>query len=464
MKLRILAALAGAASILAACCGSNDLIKTKVPARPAGQESMVGYAAPAIDTVRVGFVGTGMRGSSAVKRFTTLPWCKVAAIAEVDSVNLDKALGRLHEAKPECDPAIYFGEVAYKDLCASDDVDLVYICTDWNHHVPVALEALACGKHVAIEVPSAMSLQDCWDLVNASEKMRRHCIILENCCYDFFELASIELARQGLLGDIVHAEGAYIHELGEYWDRYWDTWRLKYNMTHKGDVYPTHGLGPVAQALGINRGDRFTSLVAMQTASFNGKKFAEQLYGEPCPDFANGDLTCTLLGTEKGRTVLIEHDVMNPRPYNRMFQLVGTEGFVNKYPAQQVFLNQWLSDSLELGHKVKGHAEYPKQVVDTLFARYRHPVLNDELEAAARADGGHGGMDFIMDYRMLYCLHYGLPVDMDVYDLATWCCLAELGSISMDNGCRAVEVPDFTRGEWQKRDGMTYAFSDGSFR
>ena len=461
----VLAAFA-AAAFVSCCSESTSVIRTQTPERPAGQEDMIGYAAPAIDTVRVGFVGVGARGKDAVRRFHEVPWSKVAAICEVTQDRADSALSYLGRAveNPQS-PRVYVGPEAYRELCASPDIDLVYICTDWLHHVPVALCAMENGKHAAIEVPSALTLQDCWDLVNASERTRKHCVILENCCYDFFELSALELARQGLLGEIVHAEGAYHHNLDPYWDKYKDDWRLQYNAAHKGDLYPTHGLGPVAQVLGINRGDRFTTLVAMETAAIAGPQTYKRLRGKECDSFQNGDLTCTLLRTERERSVLIEHDVLTPRPYNRMYQLVGTKGYAAKYPVQQIFLAQEVSDSIGLGYDTRGgHREYPKEYVDKLREMYPHPVLDAELEEAAKRVGGHGGMDYIMDYRLIYCLHYGLPVDMDVYDLASWCCLAELGSISIKAGCAPVEVPDFTRGGYLKRQGMKYAFRDGSFR
>ena len=271
---------------------------------------------------------------------------------------------------------------------------------------------------------------------------------------------SLQLAQQGALGEVLHAEGSYHHNLDFYWNQYWEDWRLQFNATHRGDLYPTHGLGPVAQALDINRGDRFTSLVAMDTKSVNGKEILRTWRGVENPEFKNGDLVCTLLRTEKEKTVLIEHDVMTPRPYNRMYQLVGTKGYAAKYPVEQLTLGQDVLDALGVDYSITdAHASLPADVIQQMYAKVQIPILNDELRAKAKEVGGHGGMDWIMDYRLAYCLHYGLPVDMDVYDLASWCCLSELGTISMEHGCRAVEVPDFTRGHWQERPGFSYAFA-----
>lgn len=458
-NLRGAAALFLSLAIFGGCCNGSGLLKTKVPAMPAGQQTMVGYADDPIDTVRVAIVGLGDRGSWAVKRYTQVPWTRTVAVCDAEADRAEASAKWLVDHGYPA-PAVYSGPEAYKELCLRDDIDLVYVCTDWAHHVPVALCAMEHGKHVAVEVPSANSLKECWDLVNTSERTRRHCVILENCCYDFFEMMSLQLAQQGALGEVLHAEGSYHHNLDFYWNQYWEDWRLQFNAIHRGDLYPTHGLGPVAQALDINRGDRFTSLVAMDTKSVNGKEILRTWRGVENPEFKNGDLVCTLLRTEKEKTVLIEHDVMTPRPYNRMYQLVGTKGYAAKYPVEQLTLGQDVLDALGVDYSITdAHASLPADVIQQMYAKVQIPILNDELRAKAKEVGGHGGMDWIMDYRLAYCLHYGLPVDMDVYDLASWCCLSELGTISMEHGCRAVEVPDFTRGHWQERPGFSYAFA-----
>lgn len=450
---------------MASCCDKGPkVLRTEIPARPAGQEDVVGLTAPALDTVRVGIVGLGMRGSDAVIRYTYVPWTKINAICDYE-VDRTKASADALQKRGLPRPAEYSGEEGYKELCEREDIDLVYICTDWIHHTPIALYAMEHGKHVAIEVPSATTLKECWDLVNTSERTRRHCMILENCCYDFFELSALEMTRRGYLGEVIHAEGSYHHCLEEFWPAYWHNWRLDFNSKRKGDLYPTHGLGPVAQALNINRGDKFRTLVAMESPAINGNEQVKKNLGTECTDFRSGDEICTLLSTEKGKTILIEHDVLTPRPYNRMYQLVGTKGYAAKYPVSQVVLPQAALDTLGVDYKTPSiHSTLPSEVLDEVRSKCSNPILTEELEALAKEVGGHGGMDFIMDYRLAYCLHYGLPLDMTVYDLASWCCLAELGEISIENGNAPVEVPDFTRGAWMKQDGFKYAFADGSFR
>ena len=453
-KLIALLALAGA---LASCCPKQTVIKTEVPPRPAGQEDMLQFAAEPIEDVGIGVVGLGDRGTGAVYRLSYVPGSHIAAICDVEPDRVERSANLL--AARGMTAKKYSGdEEVFKQLCEDPDVDLVYICTDWVHHVPVALYAMEHGKHVALEVPSAETLQACWDLVNTSERTRKHCMILENCCYDFFELTALTMAQQGVFGDIIHAEGAYHHNLDPYWSGYWHNWRLDFNQKHRGDLYPTHGFGPVCQVLNIHRGDRLTTLVAMDTDPFNGPKHVAARTGEPCTDFQNGDVTMTMLRTQKGKTILIEHDVMTPRPYDRMYQLVGTDGYAAKYPIGQVCLRSEGAEHVD--YENLGYEQvYSGEALDNLFAQYRNPILTPELEATAKTVGGHGGMDFIMDYRLIYCLNNGLPLDMDVYDLAEWCCVTELSRISLENGCAPVEVPDFTRGGWDKIKGFSYAFA-----
>ena len=462
MKLKNLAA--ALMLVLAASCSNPEksgIIKVETPARPAGQENVLGLTVPAMDTVRVGFVGLGMRGSDAVARYTYVPGVKIVAVCDVEADRVEDAQKTLEErAFPKA--AGYSGSTeAYKELCDRDDIDLVYICTDWKHHVPVALYAMEHGKNVAVEVPAAASLEDIWALINMSEKTRKHCMMLENCCYDFFELTTLTMAQKGLLGEIIHGEGAYHHNLDPFWNAYWNDWRLDFNQTHKGDVYPTHGLGPVCQVMNIHRGDRFKTLVAMETKTVNGPKHVEAKTGEKCEDFQNGDLTMTMITTENGKTILVEHDVMTPRPYNRMYQIVGSDGYVGKYPVQQVCLREEAEEGASADYQRLGReVVYTGDKLNALMEENRNPILTPELEALAKEVGGHGGMDFIMDYRLIYCLRNGLPLDMDVYDMAEWCCLTELGKISMENGNAPVEVPDFTRGAWNQINGFSYAFAE----
>ena len=451
---------------------NNGRVTTHVPERQSGQLPALGLRTSKLPVVRVGFVGLGMRGSDAVERWTHIPGIQVVALCDYEVQRANACQQALAKASmPRA--AVYHGEKGYEELCARNDLDLVYIATDWVHHFPVARCALEHGKHVAVEVPSAMNLHEIWALIDLVEQKRLHCMILENCCYDFFELNSLSMAQQGVFGEVIYAQGAYRHELSPYWDKYWNgdpndrlQWRLRYNKDHRGDVYPTHGLGPIAQVMNIHRGDRMETLVAMDTRSFNGRQLVKDRTGEDV-EFRNGDHTTTLIRTAQGKVLEIHHNVMTPQPYNRMYQLTGTEGFANKYPREGYAVQgRWLETAEKHAEaaesqkydQLTGHSYLTEEQNRMLVERFTSPLVT-RYEKKAKEVGGHGGMDFIMDSRLVYCLQNGLPLDMDIYDLAEWCCFAELGAISMDNGNLPVEVPDFTRGHWQEQQGYRHAFA-----
>ena len=435
-------------------------IKVETPARPAGQEDVIQLVTPKIDTVRVGFIGLAMRGPGAVVRWTHIPGTKIVALCDLLPERVEKSQEILKNAGlPEA--ASYSGsEEAWKQLCERDDIDLVYIATDWKHHAAMGVYAMEHGKHVAIEVPAAMTLDEIWQLINTSEKTRKHCMQLENCVYDFFELTSLNMAQQGVFGEVLHVEGSYIHNLEDFWPEYWNNWRMDYNHLHRGDVYATHGMGPACQVLNIHRGDRMKTLVSMDTKAVNGPAYIKKQTGEEVTDFQNGDQTSTLIRTENGKTMLIQHNVMTPRPYSRMYQIVGADGYASKYPIEEYCLRPSQVDSKDVPNheNLNAHGSVPENVKKALMDKYKDPI-HIELEETAKKVGGHGGMDFIMDYRLAYCLQNGLPLDMDVYDLAEWCCMAELTRLSIENNSAPVEVPDFTRGGWNKVQGYRHAFA-----
>ena len=434
----------------------NGMIHFAEPERAEGQTSMLGFAAEPIDTVRVGIIGIGQRGRGPLKRMSFIEGVKIVAICDRHQENLDKGQARLEKyGLPRADE--YVGDEAWKELCQREDINLIYITTPWSLHTPMAVYAMEHGKHVAIEVPAATSVAECWQLVDTSERTRRHCMMLENCIYDHFELTTLNMAQQGLFGEIIHVEGGYIHSLDKFWHLFDDNWRLKHNQSHDGDVYATHGLGPICYALNIHRGDRMTHLVAMDTNSWKGQELAKESLGTE--EFANGDHTSTLIRTHKGKTIGLQHNVYNPRPYSRQYQLTGTKGFANKYPTPGIALeHESMADSgVVPNHEdLSSHKFLPQEAYDALIEKYRHPIQKELIEYALKV-GGHGGMDFIMDYRLIYCLRNGLPLDQDVYDAAEWSCIGELSAASIQNNSMPVVFPDFTRGEWNKLKGHTFA-------
>ena len=440
---------------------SCEPLKTEVPTRPAGQKDVLGLTTPKMETVRVGFIGLGMRGPGAVRRFTHIPGVEIVALCDLYPDRVDKTQKILENAGLPAAAGYSGEEESWKELCDRDDIDLVYIATDWKRHADMMIYAMEQGKHVACEVPAAMTMEEIWAVIETAERTQKHCMQLENCVYDFFELTTLNMAQQGVFGEVLYAEGAYIHQLEDFWDAYESDWRLEYNKNHRGDIYATHGMGPACQLLDIHRGDKMNYLVSVDSKPVSIPNYIREVRGEDPGDFKNGQNTTTLIKTEKGKTIQIQHDVASPRPYSRMYQLTGTKGFANKYPVQGYAIqgSQLDSDVTPNHEDLNAHSFVSEEVKEALMEKYKHPI-HIELEEKAKQVGGHGGMDFIMDYRLIYCLQNGLPLDMDVYDLAEWCCLAPLTALSLENNSAPVIIPDFTRGGWDKIDGYRHAFAE----
>ena len=435
-------------------------IQTVIPARPAGQKHVLGLTTPKMDVVRVGFIGLGMRGPGAVDRFTHIPGVEIKALCDLYPERVENSQ-RILEKNGKPRATAYSGsEDAWKAMCERDDIDLIYIVTDWKRHAPMTLYAMEHGKHVAVEVPAAMTLEDIWAVVNTAERTQKHCMMLENCVYDFFELTTLNMLQKGVFGEPLYAEGAYIHQLEDFWEAYEGDWRMAFNKHNRGDIYATHGMGPACQALDIHRGDKMNYLVAMDSKPVSIPAFLEKKRGEKVTDFQNGQLTMTMIRTEKGKTIQIQHDVATPRPYSRLYNVAGTKGYATKYPTQGYAVQgDQIDSSIAPNHEnLNAHSFVSAEVRNALMNQYKHPI-HVELEETAKKVGGHGGMDFIMDYRLVYCLRNGLPLDMDVYDLAEWSCLAPLTKISLENNSAPVAIPDFTRGHWNDVQGFRHAFA-----
>ncbi len=427
------------------------------PPRPAGQTDVLELRTPPIDTVRIGFIGLGNRGSAAVRRYTYIKGAKIKAICDLEQWKIDRAQKTLTDAGlPKADE--YTGNDGWKKLCERDDIDLVYIVTDWSHHTPMAVYAMEHGKHAVSEVPAALTIDECWQLVNTSEKTRKHFMQLENCVYDYFEMAEHRMAEEGLFGEVVHVEGAYIHDLrahnfetDEHKGGYWNMWRLEQNAKRNGNLYPTHGFGPLCHILNIHRGDKMDYVVSLSTNQFGMTEYAKKKFGEDSKfakrEYKEGDMNTSLIRTAKGKSILIQHDVASPRPYSRIQLVSGTKGYACKYPIQQVVLDE----EAHSGH----HKALSEEELKELLKKYEHPIIK-EIGEEAKKVGGHGGMDFIMDYRLIYCLRNGLPLDQDVYDAAEWSALAELSEKSVANHGMPIKYPDFTRGAWKKLNKVTY--------
>ena len=411
--------------------------------RPLGQNSVIDLKKSPISQVKVAMLGLGNRGTGQTKLVNALypNKAKITAICDIREKQVDKTLANLKEKGQS--PATYSGsETAWQEMVQRDDIDLVIICTPWKDHVPMALYCMEQGKHVAVEVPAAWTLEECWALVNKAEEKQLNCMMLENVCYGDEELWVLNMVQQGVFGTLTYGEAAYIHNLREslFGDQhYYDNWRMKANIEQDGNLYPTHGLGPVAQYMDVNRGDKFEKLVSMSSREASLSEMAQTVpkdnpfYGQV--NIAHGDMNNTLIKTAQGRTILVQHDVVTPRPYNRINALAGTKAYHEGYPSRLSIAgmgHNWLDET--------NYQEYRE--------KYRHPIWA-KLEEGIKEHGGHGGMDFVQIYRLIDCLNNGWPLDMDVYDAAAWSCLIPLTKLSIELGNIPIQVPDFTRGGWQ---------------
>jgi predicted dehydrogenase len=397
------------------------------------------FAAPPMDLVRIAYVGIGGMGSAHVRNLLRIPGCRITAVCDVNPERTAWAVKAITEAGHPA-PAVYEkGPRDFERLCAEEDLDLVYNATPWEWHVPICLAAMRHGKHAAVEVPAAMTVDDCWALVESAEKHQRHCVMMENCNYGRMEMLAFNLVRHGLFGEILHGEGGYLHDLRDikFSTRGEGLWRRAWSQKLNGNLYPTHGLGPIANCMDINRGDRFDYLVSMSGPSRGLPNWAAEHYPPDAPQrrekFALGDVNVTLVKTAKGRTIYVSHDTNLPRPYSRIHLVQGTKGLFQGYP-----------DRVYIEGRGKPHRW--EQASDYL-EEFDHPLWKDIAEQAKGA--GHGGMDYMEDYRLIKCLREGLPTDMTVYDAAALSSLVGLTVQSVANRSRPVDVPDFTRGRWQ---------------
>jgi hypothetical protein len=405
------------------------------------------FAAPPIELVRIGFVGAGGMGTAHVRNLSRIQGARIAAVCDIRPEHAERASKIIVEAGHPA-PTLYTrGERDFERMCAEADLDLVYTATPWEWHVPVLLAALRNGKHAATEVPAATSVEDCWALVEAAEKAGRHCLMMENCNYDRPEMLVLNLVRRGLLGEIVHGEAGYLHDLREikFADEGEGLWRRAWATRMDANFYPTHGLGPVANCMDINRGNRFEYLVSMSSPSRGLQLWAEEHYPADHPKrrerYVLGDVNTSLIKTANGQTIFLSLDTNLPRPYSRIHMVQGTKGLFHGYP-----------NRIHIEGRSPEHAwEDPEKY----YGEFDHPLwkqVGDEEQEV-----GHGGMDYLEDARLIYCLRHGLPTDMNVYDAVSLSAIVGMSAQSNGNGSRPVEFPDFTRGRWR-----TWRWPEGS--
>jgi predicted dehydrogenase len=403
-------------------------------------EARTQFTAKPIDIVRVGFVGVGGMGSTHVQNYLNIDGVQIKAICDV----VPEKVARVQKwvmAAGQPNPEGYTkGPTDFMRMCETENLDLIMTATPWEWHVPVCIAAMKNGKHAVTEVPAAMSLDDCWQLVETAEKYRRHCQMMENCCYDRIELMTLNLVRQGVLGEVLHAEAGYLHDLREvkFSNEGEGLWRRAWAQKMNGNLYPTHGLGPVAQCMNVNRGDAFDFLVSMSGPTRGLHEYAVERFGAGSPqakeNYVLGDINTSLIRTKLGKTIILIHDTNLPRPYNRINLVQGTKGLAHKWP-DRIYIE---------GKAAKAHQW---DDFDKFAAQFEHPLWQ---AIAAKGEGrGHGGMDYIEDYRLIRALRKGEPLDQDVYDAAAWSAIVGASCESVAKASKPVMIPDFTRGKWK---------------
>ena len=421
---------------------SDDLIAAMEPGRASREHAPVPVGSP-MKKVRIGYVGVGLQGTSHVENLLKVEGAEITAVCDIVESKVKRAQDMVEKAGFKRPDGYSKDEFDWRRLCERNDIDLVYTATPWQWHVPICLAAMNNGKHVATEVPAAITMDECWELVETSEKTGRYCIMMENCNYDKVEMMILNMVKKGMFGELVHAECGYLHDLrsvkhdmeGE------GVWRRDFSMKHNGDLYPTHGLGPVMQCMDINRGNYFDSMVSFGSKTRGLHEYAVATFGTDSPQarekFVLSDVVTTMIRTMNGETIVVTHDTSLPRPYSRNILIQGTKGIVRKYPEPKIYIegvsktnDQW-------------------EPINDYLMSYQHPIW-EELETASKG-AGHGGMDYIEDYRLVNALLKGIEPDMDVYDGVLMSAVRVLSERSIAREGKTMKFPDFTRGMWKKQ-------------
>ncbi len=434
-------AIGGAGLVLAnEVFGTGVLHAAEQSAAQTAAQTMIGVPFEAKERVRLGIIGVGGRGTSLLGELLAVENVEVKAICDLVPAKVEHAQKMVTDAAQAKPAGFGKNDWDFKNLNQLD-LDIIYVATPWNWHVPMALDAMKNGKHAAVEVPAATTLEECWDLVNTSESTRKQCVILENCCYGANEMMVLEMVRDGFFGEITHGEAAYLHDLRSIVtaNESEGLWRRFPHMQRNGNLYPTHGLGPVAHYMDIHRGDRFDYMVSVSSkeASLSAYVKAQFPDGDPkrSEKYICGDMNTSIIKTVKGRSILLQHDVVNPRPYSRLNLIEGTKGIFADYPPR-VFTD--------------GQKDEDWQKIDAFQEKSQHPLWKTTGDLA-RKMGRHGGLDYVMNYRLMDCIKRGLVPDIDVYDAAAWSAPTPLSQKSVAENGTSQKFPDFTRGQWQTR-------------
>ncbi|MEX0681310.1 MAG: Gfo/Idh/MocA family oxidoreductase [Balneolales bacterium] len=437
----------------------NPEIREPFPQTQRQRFNMSGYAAPKLETVRVGIIGIGSRGSSMVRAFTRIEGVEVKAICDLEPDRVSEAIESISD-RPGHNPETYSGtEDAWKQLCEQNDIDLVYICTPWHLHTRMAVYAMEHEKHAASERPIAVTMDECWQLVETSERTRQHCINMTQSSHHGMSAVALNMVRDGYFGEVIHGEGCYIHELNnDYYlfskTQFHNMWRLKEN-TRNGNLYPDSGSDTVSQIMDINCGDKMDYLVSVSSDDFSmGKKVKELAETDPFFEpYARknygGNINITVIRTVRGRTIMLQHDVSSPRPRPQNLDLVsGSEG---------IFMYHNQSPAIATSHRGWVVEDEFQELVDEYT-----PEMMKRFDELSRQQPGPSARIRPMDWRLIDCLRNGLPLEMSVYDSVLYSSLGPLTEWSVANRSHPVQVPDFTAGSWQtNKRGMDVELQNG---
>ena len=420
---------------------------------------MGGFSAPKLNKVRIAIIGVGARGSGHAVQLASIEGTEIVAISDLYEDLAKKSADRCKEegkGSRHKKIALYHGaEENWKLMLEEVKPDVVFIATNWKNHAPMAIEAMKKGAHAFVEVPIAVTLEEMWDIVITSEETQKHCMMMENVNYGREELLYLNMCRQGLIGDLLHAEAAYIHELRgqmNQQERGTGSWRTYHYANRNGNLYPTHGLGPVAQYMNLARGeDNFKSLVSFSTPAMGRKLYADKNYAEDHKwnklDYKGGDMNTSIIKSTLGRTIMIQWDETSPRPYSRHNLIQGTKGTLAGFPTRIA-----LEGGVE-GITENHHSWAQGEQLEKIYEKYEHPLYT-RLGEMAKKMGGHGGMDFMMLYRIIECLRNGEPLDQNVYEGCYWSAVGPLSENSVAQGGSPQAFPDFTRGKWKSTEPL----------
>ncbi|GAA5117930.1 Gfo/Idh/MocA family oxidoreductase [Luteolibacter yonseiensis] len=414
-------------------------------ARPSQSKYMGDFAAPKLETVKVAIIGVGARGSGHAAQLASLKGVEFVGICDLVESRAKKSEAAVTKAGHK--PKVYFGDKeAWKRMLAETKPDAVFIVTPWDDHAPMCVAAIKAGAHAFSEVPIACTIQEMWDIVDTSEATGKHCMMMENVNYGREELLYLNMVRQGAIGELLHGEAAYIHELRSQMENGDSTgsWRTFQYAKRNGNLYPTHGLGPVAQYMNLGRTeDNFSRIVSFSSPAKGRALYAKKSTKLTNPefkdlDFKGGDMSTSIIKTALGRTIMVQWDETSPRPYSRHNLIQGTKGTLAGFP-----------NRIAIEGVTKSYHEWAEEEAwEEIAAKYEHPLYK-RMGELSKEMGGHGGMDYLMLFRIIECLRKGEPLDQNVYEGCFWSAVGPLSEKSVAQDGSSQVFPDFTRGGWK---------------